>query len=382
MNEEMNPGRHLHIVSFDVPFPPNYGGVIDVFYKLKALKNAGVRIHLHCFTYGREEAEILNGLCEEVIYYPRKTGFLSAMMSRPYIVQSRRSEELLNNLCRDRYPILFEGLHSCYYIEHKRLKGRRKIYRESNIEHHYYFHLFKGEKNLFRKFYFISASLKLLLYQKILKHATLMLVVSKTDSEYLQKRFKTSRIIYMPSFHPNDAFSVIPGKGDYALYHGKLSVTENYQAAEYLVTKVFAGSIHPLIIAGLDPPAHLQNLIKSHPNIKLIPNPDDETMFGFIRNAQVNILVTFQETGLKLKLLNTLFKGRFCLVNPAMVKGTGLESLCEIADGAANLKAKLNEIFGREFNLDELVKREKILSANYSNASNAAKLISLVFVTS
>jgi hypothetical protein len=373
------PDKHLHIVSFDVPFPPNYGGVIDVFYKLKALKNAGIKIHLHCFKYGREDALILNEFCEEVYYYPRKTGVLSAIMKKPYIVQSRRSVELLDNLCKDRYPILFEGLHSCYYINHKRLSGRRKIYRESNIEHHYYFHLSKGEKNLFKKFYFISASLKLLFYQKILKHATMMLVVSKTDTEYLQKRFKTNRVIYMPSFHPNDEFSVLAGRCDYALYHGKLSVTENYQAAEYLITKVFAGSNHQLIVAGLEPPDHLQNLIKLHSNIKLIANPDDKTMFGLIQNAQVNILVTFQSTGLKLKLLNTLFKGRFCLVNPAMVAGTGLESLCEIADGASALQEKLVEIFAKDFDLSEVNRRREILSGNYSNASNAEKLIGLVF---
>jgi hypothetical protein len=301
------------------------------------------------------------------------------MMKKPYIVQSRRSVELLNNLCNDRYPILFEGLHSCYYINHKRLSGRRKIYRESNIEHHYYFHLFKGEKNPFKKLFFILASVKLLLYQKILKHATMMLVVSKTDTEYLQKRFKTSRVIYLPSFHPNDEFSVLPGRGDYALYHGKLSVTENYQAAEYLITKVFAGNPHQLIIAGLEPPDHLQNLIKTQPNIRLIANPDDETMFGLIQNAQVNILVTFQATGLKLKLLNTLFKGRFCLVNPAMVAGTGLESLCEIADGATALQKKLVEIFAKNFDLMEVNRRREILSGNYSNSSNAEKLIGLVF---
>ena len=27
----------LNIVSFDVPYPPDYGGVIDVFYKIKEL---------------------------------------------------------------------------------------------------------------------------------------------------------------------------------------------------------------------------------------------------------------------------------------------------------------------------------------------------------
>ena len=37
--------KHLHIISFDVPYPANYGGVIDVFYKLKALHAEGIKIH-------------------------------------------------------------------------------------------------------------------------------------------------------------------------------------------------------------------------------------------------------------------------------------------------------------------------------------------------
>ena len=41
------PKKHLHIISFDVPFPADYGGVIDVFYKLKAFASEGVKIHLY-----------------------------------------------------------------------------------------------------------------------------------------------------------------------------------------------------------------------------------------------------------------------------------------------------------------------------------------------
>jgi len=44
-----NSGKHLHIISFDIPYPANYGGVIDVFYKLRALVSAGIKIHLHAF---------------------------------------------------------------------------------------------------------------------------------------------------------------------------------------------------------------------------------------------------------------------------------------------------------------------------------------------
>lgn len=62
---------HLHIVSFDVPYPANYGGVIDVFYKAKALAAKGVKVHLHCFQYGRKPSMVLENLFFEVNYYRR-----------------------------------------------------------------------------------------------------------------------------------------------------------------------------------------------------------------------------------------------------------------------------------------------------------------------
>lgn len=370
---------HLHIISFDIPYPPNYGGIIDVYYKLVALKRAGVKIHLHCYEYGRKPAQELEQWCENVYYYPRSTGIWNSLYKRPYIVQSRRSKELINRLIQDEYPILFEGLHSCYFIDDKRLKNRKKIYSESNIEHHYYYHLFKAERNLLRKPYFLLASLKLFIYQKILKHASLMLVVSQSDTLYLQQQFPGQRVVYLPSFHPNDEFSVISGRGYYALYHGKLSVMENYQAAKYLIEKVFRGSDYQLIIAGLDPPESLTRLAQKYVNVSVVPNPDDDTLFGLIRNAHVNVLVTFQPTGLKLKLLNTLYQGRFCLVNKHMVTGTGLDQLCEIANSDKEMKIKIDEVFKREFKHSEVERRKELLKGVYSNKSKAEKLIKLVF---
>ena len=35
---------HIHIVSFDIPYPANYGGVIDVFFKAKFLAEKGVKV--------------------------------------------------------------------------------------------------------------------------------------------------------------------------------------------------------------------------------------------------------------------------------------------------------------------------------------------------
>lgn len=371
--------NHLHIISFNIPYPPNYGGIIDVYYKLKALHSSGVKIHLHCFEYGRDIPEELNKLCTEIKYYNRKTGLLSAISIKPYIVKSRKSETLINNLLKDNYPILFEGLHTCYYLNDKRLTNRLKIYRESNIEHNYYYHLFKSETNLIKRSYFLIAAIKLRLFQRMLKHADLMLVVSQSDTDYLQQKFPLNKVIYLPSFHSNENITVKNGIGSYVLYHGNLSVPENDQASHYLIENVFNDTDIPLIIAGLNPCDKLKNVIAKHKHITLIANPDDNTMNELIRDAQINILVTFQATGLKLKLLNTLYRGRFCVVNNKMLAGTNLESLCHIADNAFELKNKVIKLFNIEFNHSEVEIRKKVLSENYSNQSNLYKLIRLIF---
>ena len=49
----------LNIVSFDVPYPPNYGGAIDIYFKLETLNDLGVKIYLHCFQYGRSDSKRL-----------------------------------------------------------------------------------------------------------------------------------------------------------------------------------------------------------------------------------------------------------------------------------------------------------------------------------
>ncbi|HKC66789.1 MAG TPA: glycosyltransferase family 1 protein, partial [Bacteroidia bacterium] len=294
--------KYLHIISFDVPFPANYGGVIDVFYKLKNLHKAGVKIILHCFEYGRGEQKELEKYCKTIHYYKRNTSILNQLSSVPFIVKSRVSEELMSNLLKDNYPILFEGLHTCYYINDKRLANKKKIYRESNIEHNYYAHLAKSEKDFLKKLYFGLESSKLHKFQKQLAHADLMLVVSTADRDYLQKEFPKKQVEYLPSFHAFDKVSSKPGKGSYILYNGNLQVGENVKALEYLVTNVFSKINHPVIIAGLNPNQKIYNWVKDFNHIKIIANPSETEMQTLIEEAQIHCLYTHQPTGLKLKL--------------------------------------------------------------------------------
>ena len=105
----------LHIVSFAVPYPPDYGGVIDVFYKIKKLHSLGVSIVLHVFQYdGRQSAE-LEKYCDQVYYYPRSRQLSDQFAITPFIVKSRSDSAVLENLLGDDAPILFEGLNTTLY---------------------------------------------------------------------------------------------------------------------------------------------------------------------------------------------------------------------------------------------------------------------------
>ena len=76
--------QYLHIVCLDVPYPPDYGGVFDLFYKLRYLKELDVKIILHCFEYGRGRQAALDQYCEKVYYYKRKRGISSFSFTIPY----------------------------------------------------------------------------------------------------------------------------------------------------------------------------------------------------------------------------------------------------------------------------------------------------------
>jgi hypothetical protein len=368
--------KSIHIVSFDVPAPPNYGGVIDVYYKLKALAAEGIRIHLHCFEYGRAEARELESFCEKVYYYKRDMRRYFLFSPLPYIAITRRSEKLMEHLLRDKHPILFEGLHSCYHLSDPRLKERRKLVRSHNIEHDYYSSLASVEKAFFRRMYFLQEAKKLQRFEKVLELASQVLAISRSDEAELKSRFP--QVSLVSAFHPNEKVEIRAGSGDYAMYHGNLEVGENNEAALYLAEQVFAGTDMKLVIAGKNPSAALHNLAARNPNIILKANIPTLEIDELIRGAQINVLPTFQATGIKLKLLAALYHGRHCVVNTPMVRNTGLETLCLVYDDAESMRNGLKACFAKPFDRNDIAAREALLYPNFSNRVSVQKLMELI----
>lgn len=367
--------KKLHIISLDIPYPPDYGGMIDVFYKLKSLAAMGIEITLHCFQYGnRKPSAELNQYCKTVYYYPRKTGWAGIHFSLPYIVSSRRDTTLLQNLMSDEAPILFEGLHSTYWLQNPGLKGRNKILRAHNIESDYYKLLAGNTNSVLKKIYYYLEANRLLMYENNMKDISHILAISKADERYLISKYPDTDVQYVPAFHAIESVTCIAGKGGYCLYHGNLSVAENIRSVRYLIHEVFNNLDIPLIIAGKNPPEEIKNLTNEH--IKIIVNPDENEMHQLIQNAHIHVLPGFQHTGIKLKLLHALFAGRFCITNEDLQEHFLPDNIVT-AYTADDFKRNITRLMKEEFTIEDIEKR-KTLFRHFMNETGAKKIAELL----
>lgn len=375
----MSNKRTLHIICHDVPWPPDYGGVVDLFYKLKYLHEAGISIKLHCFDYGRGRHDQLNRYCDEVHYYERQKGLKAVSVRLPYIVKSRENNLLLENLLKDDHPVLMEGIHCTAFLRTLLEQERKVFLRLHNVEFLYYSQLFRREKNLFKKFYFLNESMFLRQYERKLPDELPVIAVSPEDAIFYKEELDKENTVYLPVFIPWQEVRSPDGIGDYCLYHGNLSVSENEKAAIWLLEKVFSLANVPFVIAGKNPSQRLVRKVEKNKKIRLVANPSEAEMNELIAGAQLHVLPSFNKTGIKLKLINALYNGRHCLVNEAAVEGTGLQDACHIGSNSNAFASIITQLYHHPFGEEEINLRKRLLGQIFNNKENAQRLIQLIW---
>jgi hypothetical protein len=367
--------KKLHLVSFDVPYPSDYGGVMDVYHKMKSLAESGIEIYLHLYTHGRKEQNILKKYCKEVHYYQRKTAFSKGLHFLPFIVITRNDPQLIKNLEAVEAPVFFEGIHTTLLLKHKGLQQRKTFVRAHNIEHHYYAQLARTETNIFKKIYNLTESLKLKYYESVLKNCDQIFSISVKENEYYKKKYG-NKASYLPAFHPNKSIKELSKKGYFALYHGNLNVADNLKSAYYLI-ETFEKLDYPLVIAGRSVHKRLHSKIESCKNISFIHLKNDEHLLELFHRAHINILFSFQESGIKLKLINALFQSRYIVANSKITEGTGLESLCHVANHKDEIRSCILKLIRLDFSEEEISNRKTLLQ-QFNNKENVKKIIAQI----
>jgi hypothetical protein len=366
--------KKLHIVCLDVPFPADYGGAIDMFYRIRALHKLGFELVLHVFEYGRGKQKELEKY-GEVHYYPRSRSVLHLLSSRPFIVQSRKNNRLLQNLLKDDAPILFEGIHTTWCLEHEAIQRRITFVRMHNVEHEYYDGL-KKNASFLKKLFFRQETRKLKNYQSILSLCSHLLAIKQDDAEKMKGL--NQHVSVLPASIPEIEGSYT-GVKRYALFHGHLAVPENEKAALWII-KTLKGVIDPtfpLIIAGKDPSKKLSSICAKN-GIELIASPTESAMAKLVQEAQVHVLYTAVPSGIKLKLLACIHSSGHILVNREMVEGTALAPFCVAAEDTKEYKMHFIGLKSDVVSKEEFNKRASFIQSNFNNTENCRLIEELI----
>jgi hypothetical protein len=365
--------KRLHIISFNNPYPPHYGGVQDVFYKIKALHQEGVRIVLHIFIAkpAPPDFSFLSAYCEEVYFYRRKKTIFKLFSPLPFRILSRNAMEIYSHLEKNQDPVLFEGLQSTYLLMHCSFENRAVLLRAHNKEHLYLYALAKSERNILKKVIYFVEALKMKRYEPMaMAKITTIISLAMADDDYFKSRYKNQRV-YIPVFHGNETVKKLSGKGAYAFYHGDLSISDNLKAVRFLIS-VFSDIDFPLFIAGSKNLKRVRKWIGKKSHIRCVLVQNSEELLQMLENAHINVLVSFQPSGAKLKLVNALFNSRFCVINSAMIPDVAIGNLCHLANSPSEFKKTIRSLATKSY--DEYETRKKVLSELLDNRRNARQL--------
>ena len=370
--------RYLHIVCLDVPWPADYGGAIDMMNRIRMFHHAGIRIHLHYFSYNeRGTPNELNQFCETINVYERSGIRHGFSMKMPYIVQSRINEQLIDRLNEDNHPVLLEGIHCTGILPFLERRQRRIVVRMHNEESIYYNELARAEKGVLKKIYFRNESRLLKRYTRALPKDCTYACLSLDDVNAFRQGYGLEQVKFLPIFPSWQKVNGQEGQGQLCLYHGNLSVPENEEAALWLLCQVFTKARVPLVIAGKKPSKRLQKLAGLCQHTCLVADPCETEMEDLIRKAHIHVLPCFNKniTGIRLKLLHALYEGRHLVVNQPMVQGTGLEGAYHIATNAKAFASVILQLYHQPFTREEKVLRRQLLGDTYDNEKNTCQLI-------
>lgn len=370
--------KELHIISFNYPYPPSYGGIIDVYYKIKALSDLGIKIHLHCFTDQVPsiiDTEIKD-ITENVFFYRKKKNPLLYFSPVPFAAAIRNSDILLKNLEKNKAPILFEGLQTTHIIRFLRDSEHKLYLRYHNNESEYYKGLSLSEKNIFKKIIYKIESLKYSGYQKkLLKQFETVFCLSEKEYQEVKACSENAQLVHI--FHGNTSVKVLDAKGKYFLFHGDLTTADNKKALNETIDLFKTLPQYKLVVASDRATQDIKRKISAVGNITLTPIQTTENLHQLLENAHANILISYQNSGTKVKLFNTLYNSRFVIISENITDDPVLKSLCFFGSDMKEIRQQIITSAEKEYHDTE--NRKKTLERTHSDIAKAEAMVKIIF---
>lgn len=368
------PNPTIHLISFDQPSPPTYGGIIDVFFKIKALKELGYRVYLHCFYFQNKPGKELDQWVEKVYYYKINQSPFYILNRNPLSICSRNGKQLAQNISQTKAPILFESLKTIDALRYLDLDDFPIYLRLHNLEQDYFKGIAKSEKNHLKKYLFLLEGYKYKKIESVLGQFKKVFTLSRFENEYVNSRFQNA--CFIPVFHGNKKVTNLSDFGEFALYHGDLRGADNQKVARFLID-VFKELDYPLHIASSTKPSWIDKEIEGFNHIHFTPLRDFNHLLELFERAHLNISWSFQQSGTKLKVINALFNSRFSIINANIIDDQVINELCVNVASKDELITKIQSYRTKPY--DEFEHRKNVLEGHLNDQKNIELMMNQIF---
>ena len=367
---------HLHLITPEIPHSRAYGEGLEIYFRIQALAEAGVNIHLFCFTDTPKEVPELEPHCVSIHFLPLIKPKLALPIRHPNRMVARKDKGYFPHILEDGYPILFEGLSTAYQLDHTFLKFRQKLIRLPLVEWEYVDQLAQGEQNWSRQQVLLRESQLLQQAERKLASAQKIFCSSLRDTTYYRRLGNAA--IHLPLFNGQRQVHIHPGKGKYCFFYGDLSQPDTYAAVMFLIEGVFYDLPIPFKIAGINPPPEFIQLVSGYDHITLNYNPGSGELQTLMEEAHIHVLPVFQPTSYRTPLLRSLFNGRFCLTTPALLSHTDLNKYCLVAQSTDEFRTLVTQLMKYDFSTKEIQERQRLLESRFSDKQHARQIVDLL----
>lgn len=332
-----NNRKSLLIISPDFVYPPNHGGRVDIWNRIKCFYKIDFNIDLICTVKNEpliKHQDVVQKYVNKIIIVKRENKIWKMLSYKPFPMKTRSNLNLLN--FNKRYDYVFiEGGTSTIILENKTLKYKHVILRVHNDDVVYYKQLMESENIWWRKLYYLIESYKYKYLEKyILKKISNFMFISYDEMQKYKRKYKDINACFLPSaVEFNFKKQSLNSKN--VLIVCSLFMINNKEAIRFYIEK-----IHPLlcdisgynlIIAGNsrgEGVNWIKKLTCQYNNIKIFDTPENLDELYSISSIFVNPML--HGAGVKLKTINAIVNGLPVVSTSVGNEGTGLKPGKEI----------------------------------------------------
>ena len=155
-----------------------------------------------------------------------------------------------------------------------------------------------------------------------------------------------------------------------------MRISDNCKAALFTIA-VFSKLKHKLVLASSFEKEEIIKEVEKYEHITFDNLQREDQLENLLQTAHIHSMVTYQKTGIKLKLLNALYKGKFVIGNTKILEDTGLEEACYLANTKQEFRKHIETLLLKDFEEEDLALRIRVLE-KFNPLESAKKIAALL----